>query len=170
MFDRMFLALWPDDAGRKALARHIESWTWPEAGDRYRPADWHVTLHFLGKVAAGRLAQLATGLRVPFDAFDLVLDQPERWPRGLAVLGASALPEQLADLHERLARTIALLGLPVEQRRYRPHVTLARHAAAALPPSHWAPVVWPVRGYTLVLSTGRPEERYRVIESYGGQG
>lgn len=166
MFYRLFLALWPDDLGRQALAEHTQSWTWPEQSVRYEPVDWHVTLHFLGNVPAQRLPGLATGLNVPFDHFDLVLDRPERWPHGLAVLGASTVPDQLVDLHQRLARAITVFDLPVDQRPYRPHATLARGAQAAVPPQDCAPVVWSIRGYALALAAGRPEERYSVISRY----
>ncbi len=166
MFHRLFLALWPDDVGRQAMAEHTRSWAWPEQSVRYDPLDWHVTLHFLGNVPAQRLPELATGLDLPFDHFDLVLDRPQQWPHGLAVLGASTLPDHLVDLHRRLARAITVLGLPVEQRPYRPHATLARNAQTAVPPQDCAPVVWSVREYSLALSTGRVGERYVVIGRY----
>ena len=45
-------------------------------------------------------------------------------------------------------------SLPVEKRPFRPHVTLARHAAGAVPPSETAPLRWPVNGHALVQSAG----------------
>lgn len=169
-FQRLFLALWPDPATLEAMVKHTELWTWPQGCARYKPVDWHVTLHFLGDVPAPRLAELTAGLKLPFDSFELVLDQPQQWPRGLSVLGASRVPDELAELQQRLALSLAGLKLPVEHRPYRPHVTLARRADAAIPPSVSTPVVWPVRSYALVRSTGRPEQRYQVVCSYLGTG
>jgi RNA 2',3'-cyclic 3'-phosphodiesterase len=166
MFYRLFLALWPDDVGRQAMAKHTQFWAWPEQSVRYEPVDWHVTLHFLGNLPEQRLPELSAGLHVPFDHFNLVLDRPERWPHGLAVLGASTVPNELLDLHLRLTRAITVLDLPVEHRLYRPHVTLARAAQAAVPPQSFAPVVWSIREYVLALSAGRPEKRYQVIGRY----
>jgi 2'-5' RNA ligase len=69
-------------------------------------------------------------------------------------------------LHEELGRRLRQLGLPVDERAYRPHLTLARHAGRALPPAPpaWG---WRVRGYVLMESTGDPQARYRVLQHYG---
>ena len=91
---------------------------------------------------------------VPFQPFELVLDQPTRWPHGLAVLGAAEVPAPLQVLHDRLGDALRTLGLPVETRPYQPHVTLARRADAVVVPAMLTPVVWRVRRYVLVVSTG----------------
>ena len=166
---RLFLALWPDPPTQDAIASHARLWTWPETCTRYKPADWHVTLHFLGNVPSHRLTALAEELQLPVDACDLVLDLPQQWPGGLAVLAASRIPQQLDELHQALAGSIAGLNLPLECRAYRPHVSLARRASAAIPPMRAASVVWPVRSYALVVSTGHADERYRVLRAYPTQ-
>jgi len=164
---RLFLALWPDDGVRAQLAAHADHWRWPSGCVRYHPADWHVTLHFIGNVAADRVPEIAAAAQVPCHPFELVLDQPRLWPRGLAVLGATALPAELEALHGRLGQALRGLGVVLETRPYQAHVTLARHADAAAPPSVAAPVVWPVRGFALVVSTGDAGQRYRVLRQYG---
>lgn len=133
---------------------------------QYRPADWHVTLHFIGPVKADRVADIAAGAGVPFQPFTWVLDQPTLWPHGLAVLGATKVPTPLQVLHERLGDALRGLGLPVETRLFQPHVTLARRARAAIPPTAFAPVVWRVRSYALLTSTGDKDPRYRVVCQY----
>jgi RNA 2',3'-cyclic 3'-phosphodiesterase len=123
-------------------------------------------------VAAGMHALRPGGADVPLEPFDLVLDQPKVWPHGLAVLCPPELPAALRDLHARLGQALRGLGLALalDARPYAPHVTLARHAAAAIPPAACAPVRWPVRwpvrGFALVLSTGLKAPRYRVIRQY----
>jgi len=164
---RLFLALWPDDGVRAQIAAHAAHWRWPGTCARYHPADWHATLHFLGNVDADRVPEIAAAANVPCQAFELVLDQPRLWPRGLAVLCATALPAELRALHARLGQALHGLGLALETRPYQAHVTLARHAAAASPPAAAVPVVWPVRGFALVMSTGDTDQRYRVLRQYG---
>lgn len=163
---RLFFALWPDDATRGQLAAHANQWIWPPVCARYDPADWHVTLHFLGDVATEQVEAIAACAAVPLQTFDLVLDRPRLWPHGLAVLCGSKTPAALGDLHVRLGQALRGLGLALDARPYAPHVTLARHAAAAIPPATCAPVRWQVRGFALVVSTGLKAPRYQVIRQY----
>lgn len=164
---RIFLALEAEEAVQAQLAAHAKQWAWPAGCVPCQPADWHITLHFIGAVDADQVARLAAGVAVPFQPFELVLDQPVLWPHGLAILGATVLPPPLRALHERLGTALRGLDVPVETRPYQPHVTLARHAGAAIVPAASAPVLWPVQGYALVLSTGDRQQRYRVIHQYG---
>lgn len=163
---RLFLALWPDEAVREQLAAHAGQWLWPAGCARYAPADWHVTLHFIGDVDTEQVAAIAACAEVPFQAFDLALDQPKLWARGLAVLCASEVPVALQALHERLGRVLRQRDLVLDARPYVPHVTLARHAEAAIAPAAFAPVRWPVSGFALVLSTGLKAPRYRILGQY----
>ena len=164
---RLFLALWPDDAIRQRIAEHSNSWTLPPGCVRYGPADWHVTLHFLGNVATDRIADVAAGVDVPVRRFELVLDRPQLWPRGLAVVCASAMAPGLQALHGRLGQALGELDQAVEPRPYRPHLTLARRAGAAILPIAPSRIAWPVHGYALVVSTGVPAQRYAVLRQYG---
>jgi len=163
---RLFLALWPDEETQERLLTQANQWKWPAACAQYAPAEWHVTLHFIGSVDAGRVEEIAASADVPFRPFELVLDQPKLWPHGMAVLCATRVPTPLQTLHARLGGALLGLGLPVETRSYQPHVTLARHAGAAVPPSPSTPVVWRARSFALVVSTGDRDQRYRVIHAY----
>lgn len=164
---RLFLALWPDDTVRLQLVDHVGQWTWSAVGMRYLPEDWHVTLHFIGQVNADQVANITTSAAVPFKPFKLILDQPTLWPHGLAVLCASEVPVSLQALYERLGNTLHALGLAVETRPYQPHITLARRVPAAIVPTKFESVVWWVRRYVLVASTGSSNPRYRVLHQYG---
>ena len=76
------------------------------------------------------------------------------WRGGLAALCTDAAPAGLAALHAELQAALSRLALPVDARRWRPHVTLARRAAGATPLARAAPLHWSVRGYALVQSQG----------------
>lgn len=163
---RLFLALVPPAAVQAALEAHTSAWRWPPGAVRYAPADWHVTLHFIGPVPRARLDELRAGLAVPPESFELRLGEPVLWPHGLAVLLPLATPPRLQALHEALGRRLRQSGLRTDERPYRPHLTLARRAEGAVPPAPpaWG---WSVGSYVLMESTGRPEARYRVLQRYG---
>ena len=81
------------------------------------------------------------------------------------MLEASQVPAPLADLHARLGEALQRLEVPVETRRYRPHVTLARKASGAQPAP--APVRWQAGpGFALVQSLpgGRGYENVQVFD------
>lgn len=163
---RVFLALWPDDCVREQLALHANQWTWGAGCEQYQPADWHVTLHFIGNVGANQSVQIAANAGVPIQPFELVMDQPSIWHQGLAVVGATKVPKPLQSLHDRLGQVLRRMGLNIETRPYRPHVTLARQAGEAILPTKCLPVVWRVRSFALVVSTGDRIHRYQVIHQY----
>jgi 2'-5' RNA ligase len=160
---RLFLALWPAPATRRALVGAQRHWQWP-AGAVLAPADnLHLTLHFIGPVPAARVAAIAEGLSLPGRRFALVLDSAELWTNRCAVLGTHQIPPALAALHGALADRLRRLQLPVEDRAFRPHVTLARKAAGARPPEAPEPVRWAVHGHVLVQSVAG---RYTPIAKY----
>lgn len=141
---RLFLALWPPSAVHAALQSLAMAWSWPPSARRTAPDRLHVTLHFLGAVPAARLPQLRESLGVRWNGCELVLDRAQVWPGGIAVLEAQQVPAALTALHEALAARLRALQIPVEERRYRPHVTFARKAFGARPPGQFEPVHWRV--------------------------
>lgn len=163
---RLFLALWPDDSTRAALAQCRDAWAW-HAGAAQEPTErLHLTLHFLGAVPQRRLPELIDGLRVPCGRFTLCLDCVQRWPNDIAVLTPVAVPQALLALHAALRDGIEGLDLATETRRWRPHVTLARHAGDSAVPAQTSPVHWHVHGYALVASHAVTRD-YAVLRHYG---
>jgi 2'-5' RNA ligase len=159
---RLFLALWPGAAVRRELAARRDRIDWRRGAAPVADARLHLTLHFLGDVDAAAVPGLRAALWVPVPRFELVLDQAAVWPGGLAVLQPSQPPAPLAALHAALAAALLAAGLPVESRRFRPHVTLAQRAAGAEPTAP-APLRWPVDGYVLVHSQRAPPARYERL-------
>lgn len=138
MTNRLFVAIdLPEDVARR-LARIVAA---PPPGVRpTRPAQMHLTLHFLGDVAEetmpdlrGRLAQVR-GTPFAIDLTGIGRFPPRGRP---TVLWAGIdLEPALADLHGRIGDAVARSGIPVERRPYVPHVTLARLTPRAAP--SWA--------------------------------
>lgn len=169
-FGRLFLALWPDWRLRSALALYRDAWHWPAHARRVRTDKLHLTLHFIGAVPAARAAGLLSGLAVPFDAFEVVLDRPAVWPQGLAVLEPQTVPPPLAALHAVLGEVLHAADLPVAARPFIPHVTLARRAVGARPSAQAVALHWAVSGYVLVASRLGAEGGYRVLARYPARG
>lgn len=163
---RLFLALWPDQRVRGALVHYRDAWAWSKGAALVRPDAIHLTIQFIGAVPRNRLPQLQAGLAVPFLPFDLSLDDPELWPRGLAVLRPHATPAGLLALHEALGQVLAQWGIEAEKREFRPHVTFARRAVGTVLPPSMPAIAWHVGGYALVESMRTASGDYRVIQSY----
>lgn len=159
---RLFLAVWPHPAALQATRTWRDAWTWPERAVRVPPARLHLTLHFIGPVPARRLAEVEAGLDRPCPRFDIDFGRAAIWPGGLALMVPLRVPQALVDLHAALGDALRTLDLPVDERPFKPHVTLARKADDALPPPARADFRWPVGGYALVLS----DRGYHTIRRY----
>ena len=163
---RLFLALWPDEDVRAQLVRWRDAWDWPRSASPVADGKLHLTLNFLGDVDEARMPELVAAFRVPFTPFDIEIGNPAVWHRSIAVLEPLAVPPELVDLHARLNEQVALLGLPVEERSYRPHVTMARRAGHATPPAGGPPILWHADGYALVQSKINESGSYSVVHAY----
>jgi 2'-5' RNA ligase len=163
---RLFLALWPDSDIRAALQHRRDGWTWTKGAWVARPSSLHLTLHFLGNLPSSRLPELVRELELPFDPFNLTLGQSQVWSNGIAVLQPNEVPAGLIDLQATLGESLQRLGIPIEARPYRPHVTFARRAQGALPPADDEPVRWTVRNYALIESRTASLGGYRPHREY----
>ncbi|MFP4155750.1 MAG: RNA 2',3'-cyclic phosphodiesterase [Halothiobacillaceae bacterium] len=166
---RFFFALWPGAGQRRALARAATGL--PETGRAVPPANYHLTLAFLGDLDRRALDALCrAGEGVPatggalwltrfggFEAARVLFAAPARCPRWLA--------ERQALLLDRLA---SVGYAPQEQHAgFRPHVTLRRRVNLPwpeLPPAIDPAVDWQGSALALLespLTSGTPG--YRVV-------
>jgi 2'-5' RNA ligase len=164
---RLFLALWPEPALRARLAAYRDEWHWPAGAKPVADATLHLTLHFIGALALDRVPGLAASLAA-VAAPDTVLRPAaaEVWKGGIAVLRIDA-DAALAELHERLGSVLASAGIPVDARPFAPHVTLARKAARAEPPSEPAAFQWHANSFVLAESIARASAPYEVLSRFG---
>lgn len=163
---RLFLGLWPTDGLRAAMNECADAWQWSPSARRTAAEKLHITLHFLGDVDASRVPELKQALQVDWPGCEMVLDRAAVWPGGIAVLEATQVPPELVALHSALGDRLRSLAFPVEERRYRPHVTLARKANGARPPAGYVPLRWHAGpGYRLMQSV--PGAGYEPLQSFG---
>lgn len=165
---RFFFALWPDASVREALMQVIASAVPPEARAS-RPENLHLTLAFLGSVAADRLREVleaVAGVRAM--EFTLTLDRLEYWiAPGILCLRPGVAPPALEDLAASLRGALRARNLPADERPYRPHVTLCRklRPAAGRPlPAPAVRIAWRAQEFVLAESaddSGR--SIYRII-------
>lgn len=92
----------------------------------------HLTLKFLGDVEPSRVEEIASALgrgAEDFSPFSLVLQGVGAFPRPsdprVAWAGVDGGPT-LTGLQATLDRTLAGVGFPRDERRFHPHLTLAR--------------------------------------------
>lgn len=168
IIQRLFFALWPDDAIRSALAAASQNLP-IKTGRHVPPHNLHITLVFLGSVSSvtrARIEQAAEPISIP--AFDLVLDKLGWWPRPQVVwLGASAIPEPLRELVTGMSEEVRRYGLKLDERPYRPHVTLKRKINRLPELGAVDPITWNVRSFSLVQSQSAPSGViYQVLRSW----
>ena len=163
---RLFTALWPDPAARAQLAALRDAWRWPPPARPVGDANLHATLHFIGAFPRQSLAELAAALAaLRVEPIRLRTAGSEVFRGGIAVALLDAEPV-LLDLHARIGEVLAGLGVALETRPYRPHVTLARKASGARPPAQQPALDWRADGFALVLSRGG---RYEVLAEIGSR-
>ena len=81
------------------------------------PSDFHITLRFIGDIG-NRMAQAIASLLADVGSFGG--DKPH------SVFATVEPNRSLTDLQSEVERLVRACGLPVDKRKFQPHVTLAR--------------------------------------------
>ncbi|WP_157956692.1 RNA 2',3'-cyclic phosphodiesterase [Salinicola halimionae] len=164
---RLFFALWPDDASRRALAAEAERLA-PRCGGYPLPAEnMHITLAFLGSVDASRLKPLVELARAwPALQGEWTLDRLGHFSQPRIVWAGSQTPNAaLMTLDAELWQALSRHGFTSPQREFTPHVSLVRQADRAPPQSRLsAPLLWRFDHLALVESQlDDGGSRYRTL-------
>ena len=161
---RLFFALWPDTALRASLHQHALSLKQQCGGRATGAGKLHMTLAFLGDVARARLPELVALARdCGGDAFELFLDKTGCWPRQHIVwMAPQQVPAALARLVAALEAALRSHDFRLEDRAWRPHVTLLRDAQAPREAAQPA-LQWTVRDFVLVESL---RGEYRLLDRW----
>ena len=127
---KLFFSLWPDHQQRDRLRNVITPATRLIDGRAIDRDNWHLTLLFIGdfpETAITGLLRQAQAIR--FEPFRLRLDKVEFWARPrVACLVPTSIPTELARLHQLLWNLLSDAGFPMEDRQFRPHITICRNA------------------------------------------
>lgn len=167
---RLFFALWPDEATQACFDRAGQTLHRACGGKRTRRENIHLTLVFLGDVAAERVdVARAVAEHISVPAFDLNFDRLGWWRRNqIAWSAPSDAPRPVFDLVAALQSGLAAAGFKIEDRPYLPHLTLLRRAHCR--DSHFdaEAILWPVREFVLVSSTlSENGSAYEIIGRWG---
>lgn len=138
---RLFFAFDIDEPCREALTRLVDELAKridPPGSGSKRRVKWverdnlHLTVRFLGSTPESRLTEIRSVLEPPFGSrtFDLRFDRlgafPDRGAPRVVWVGASAdaAPAEMAQ--RELEQRLESLGVPLERRPFRAHLTLGR--------------------------------------------
>ncbi len=144
-----------------------------EIADEFQPVgkpvaahNLHLTLAFLGQIDADRQKAITTAAgRIRFEPMQLTFDRVDYWKKpGLICLTAVHADPATHHLAEELTHAARQLGLKMDERPFRPHVTLLRKAKTiptkAIPPIHWQ-----ANSFALLESCSTPAGvEYRAIQ------
>ncbi|HNW05048.1 MAG TPA: RNA 2',3'-cyclic phosphodiesterase [Oscillospiraceae bacterium] len=129
--DRLFIALLFDEGTKDRLCGAMEYLvSHLRGGHATGRENLHLTLAFLGETERGAEVRRAMDAAMG-PAFDYKIRGSGRFSRGDgSVLWAGiAAPEELYRLYGRLAAALAERGFRLEERPFKPHLTLGREAA-----------------------------------------
>lgn len=131
---RIFLAATPDAAWQKKIARSIAQFDLGNmAYTKLIPTNkFHITIHFWAALNANAIKAIidcTTQVCQCFPAFsvqltDLILFPSDHKARVIAAKVEAA--DSLRDFQHALSENYTSQGLPVEQRTFKPHMSLAR--------------------------------------------
>jgi len=127
---RIFFALWPDERQRDRLRDQISPLAKLVEGQVVYRGSWHVTTAFIGRFPEADIPDLlARAAQIPVEPFRLRFDRVEFWPRPkVASLVAPTVPPELQRLVDAQNALLTDFGVMVEDRTYRPHITVVRRA------------------------------------------
>ncbi len=134
---RLFVAIELAAAAREAIAGEQRRLQRAAAGSGSAmkwvdPRHLHLTLAFLGEVAAAEAEALERAMQRPFTvppfwlAFERVGVFPPAGPPRVLWLGVGEGAEALIAVQRQVAARVEAVGIPIERRPFQPHLTLAR--------------------------------------------
>lgn len=171
---RAFFGLAVPAAQRSALGEYMTACEPAAPGFRWaRPDSLHLTLRFLGHVDTSVALGIATKLASsPLRSFELQPGESGVFKSGRLVrvvwMGLRAGTEEALALARQIEAECKTAGVPGEERRLRPHLTLARSRArggSSLPPLPAPPALAAWRADELILYRSRPARGGSVYDA-----
>ena len=159
---RLFVAVRPPAEAVEHLVAALPRWP-------SEPSRWHLTLAFLGEVAdPAPVADEVRAVVAAVPSFPLALRGSGTFGRGAVVwVGLGGDVPALRSLAAAAVRACRAAGADVDDRPYRPHLTVGRkgHPDVAALAAYDGPV-WPVTEVELVRSDVGRTVRHTVLERF----
>ncbi len=125
------------------------------------PGNYHVTVRFIGDVDEGQAADIDAALaQIRAPRFAVTLANVGHFGLRMLWVGIERNPA-LQHLHEKVESALNRLGFAPEERRYTPHVTLAR-----LKRTHESKLQTYLGEHALFRAAPFPVERFSLVASY----
>ncbi|HEX3927826.1 MAG TPA: RNA 2',3'-cyclic phosphodiesterase [Gemmatimonadales bacterium] len=176
---RLFVGLALSDEAKTMLERVTLRLRGPEDGLRWPTVEqWHITLVFLGVVEDRERAVLLRALRkIRATAVSIEINGLGTFDRAGVLYAAVEITPGLLRLQQTVAETIRMSGFALEERPYKPHITLARsrnrggsqtlQRLGAVLAQQRLQVSWTAEEFLLYESELSPTgSRYRVRERF----
>ena len=153
---RLFIAvLFPPDAVSRIAAIRDSVHDLSVAGSFTPAENLHLTLEFLGECGQQELPLITEAMEaVSAEPFSISMGRIGSFQRpdgDIWWLGADE-SSALISLQRNLRRELAVRGLRVEKRKYRPHITLGRRVVTNARTGRTEPVIARVSSFSLMLS------------------
>ena len=151
---RLFFALWPADELRAQIERDTRTYVTQAGGRAIPPANFHVTLVFLGEVTDAQMeAARSAADGVAASKFRLTLNRIESWTESdVLVFSGECPPPALGALVDRLRISLLQHEFKLQRQTFKPHVTLVRKLPRRLPKQPAPALQWPLDEFVLVES------------------
>jgi 2'-5' RNA ligase len=163
---KLFFALWPDATIRHQCSHVIEKI--PGYCAPVALKNIHATLLFLGGINQDQeTAITAAAATLPIPSLRLCFDRLSFWKKpGILCLTSRDFDQEVVTLSEQLATIAKRYTVAVDDRPFKPHVTLARKAKQA-EAIEFEPIIWQTQAFCLVESYPLAEGvEYRVLKRW----
>lgn len=163
---RLFFAFWPPPTAQASCQELVHQLRCP--GRTVSRANLHVTLAFLGAVQTQKIARLREhAAEIDFAGATLRFDQLCFWPKPSVIcLASSIVPPEAERLAGQLTELSQTLGIMIDSRPFRPHITLCRKIKHPIDAS-LEPIEWYAKHFCLAESVASAEgSQYQVLEQW----
>ena len=151
---RVFFAIFPNKFVQAQLAHQAERLEPTCGGRKVKMQHIHLTLLFLGNVAAHRIEVLRQVMKnVSVKEFEFNLEEIGYWKRNQVLyIHARQFPAELFSLVDSLSSVLSEAGFLFDKRAYKPHVTLIRKATHHVKINLDNPIKWHIKEWSLIQS------------------
>ncbi len=157
---KVFFAIWPTDSERTHMAAWQDILQRKCGGRVMRIETLHATLVFIGMVGQEKLETLQLAAQeINAEGFDLCFDAARYWGHNhIAYAAPTHIPKPLQHLVEALEKNLLGHGFKLEQRAYKPHITLLRDA-------HWPEKMLPDKPLPDMLPVTCTVNNFLLVQS-----